>query len=685
MALREFQAYLDDVATIRLVMEKRFDSDRMEFILETAGKTSQLFIHSKVDVDHLVQYYLTSLHPLQLEGNYSIVDQDRNRTELGYGHIVRTSLFDQTYTYDERDLGSCYSKEATTFKLWAPISKQVFLVLEGQPHAMVKGKKGVWSICVDGDLEGHSYHYLHKVNGEWIAVHDPYALSSKANSGDSYVIDQQKFSTVRRAGKQYPISQAIIYEMSVRDFSWQKEAGFTHRSQFLGLTESKELDGMSIGMDYIKELGVTHIQLLPVYDFGSVDETSPQAVYNWGYDPMQYNLPEGSYSSQPDDPYKRILELQAAIQAYHDADISVIMDVVYNHVYYAEKYAFERIVPGYFYRYNEHGIRTDGTFCGNDVASERSMVRNYIKQSLVQWLQLYGFDGFRFDLMGILDIETINQIQAELSSLYPNVYLYGEGWKMATGLEYERLAHQYNADKLPAISFFNDEYRDTFKKILLQPNSLVESQLHEKVEHLLSGSQYTHFLAPQQSLNYLECHDNATVFDYFHIEHPYWTPQQQKRAASFGLQLLLISQGIAFIHSGQEFFRTKDEIDNTYNVTDCINRLDWMRAVHYREHIGFIKELIAFRKQHPMLSQASYDDISQTSNFYWLTDYVLRYQVTTTGKTVQFIINFSDTDFIYHRDEDKTVRYNYPPVQDKNQVQITIAGQSICILEDSSI
>ncbi|HEM4050882.1 TPA: type I pullulanase [Streptococcus suis] len=682
MALRQFQAFLDDVATIRLVMEKRFDTEHMSFSLESDDATSQLFIHSCLEVENLVLYYLTSLHALNLDKDYAIYDQDRNKTELGYGHIVRSAIFEQNYTYDGSDLGATYSPQSTSFKLWAPISKQVFLVLEGTPYAMKKGSKGVWQVTVEGDLDSQSYHYLHKVNGEWISVHDPYALSSKANSGDSYVINPNKLHKVRRAQTQRPISQAIVYEMSVRDFSWQTEAGFKHRSQFLGLTESPVLDGMKLGMDYIKNLGVTHIQLLPVYDFGSVDENKPQAVYNWGYDPMQYNLPEGSFSSLPNDPYARILELQEAIQAYHDADISVNMDVVYNHVYHAEKYAFELIVPGYFYRYNEHGMRTDGTFCGNDVASERSMVRNYIKQSLRQWTSIYGFDGFRFDLMGILDSDTINQIQEELSAIHPNIYLYGEGWKMATGLEYEKLAHQYNADQLPEVSFFNDDYRDTFKKLLLNPTRLVDKQLHEKVQHLLAGSHYSHFITPQQSLNYIECHDNATAFDYFHIEHPDWTPQQQKRAASFGLQLVLISQGMTFIHSGQEFFRTKDDIDNSYNIPDRINRLDWTRAVHYKEHIEFIQELIAFRKNNPILSQNSYETIQETCDFYWLTEYVLRYQVTNGDKTIQFIINFADSDFVFENEGQQTIHFSFPPVDDKKAQQITLAGQSICILEN---
>lgn len=680
MALRQFQPYLDDAATIRLVMEKRFDSDPMSFTIESQQEAFELFIQRRIEEETTVTYLLTSFHSFNLEVDYTIYDQDRNHAELSYGTIVRTEAFEQIFTYDGEDLGAHYQPNQTTFKFWAPISKQVFLILDGEPHPLTKSTNGVWLTTVSGDWDGHHYYYLHRVNGEWVEVHDPYALSSLANSGDSVVINPAKLAIPKRAHTQVPLSQAILYEMSVRDFSQQKEAGFQHRGLFAGLTESPRLEGYSLGMDYVKSLGVTHIQLMPLYDFGSVDELQPEAVYNWGYDPVQYNVPEGSFSSNPNDPYTRILELQSAIQAYHDADLGVIMDVVYNHVYHAETYAFEKIVPGYFYRYDRQDRRTDGTFCGNDVASERSMVRNYIKQSLKQWVTLYGFDGFRFDLMGILDNQTMQEITTELQELYPNIYLYGEGWKMGTGLPYEELAHQYNAAQLPKISFFNDHYRDTMKKILLEPTHLQECQTHETVQNLLAGSRHGHFVSPQQSLNYLECHDNATLFDYFHIQQPHWSRHMQKRAASFGLQLQLLSQGLTFIHSGQEFFRTKGELENTYNSPDSINQLDWTRAVRYQEHIQFIRDFIAFRKAHPSLSFESYEDIQKNCDFYWLTDFVLRYQVSSETETIQFIINFSAEDFLYTKEEEQTIQFTYPPVVDKYQTQVLIAGQSICTL-----
>lgn len=682
MALRQFQAYVDDVTTIRIVLPIHFPHHDVDFTLEAEKNIWQLeqieaYLHKET-----VVFLLQSPVPIDLETDYRVVDQDRNASELGYGAIVRKPIFDATFTYEGDDLGAHYTSQQTTFTFWGPISKQVFLVLEGQPHAMNKAEKGTWKLSITGNLDGKKYHYLHSVNGKWIDVHDPYALSSEANSGQSYVINPAKFHKVTPLKETVPFSQAIIYEMSVRDFSQQKEAGFSYPGTFKGLTESPILDGQAIGFDHVKNLGVTHVQLLPVYDFGSVDEEYPQAVYNWGYDPVQYNVPEGSFSSNPHDPYARILELQEAIDTYHQAGIGVNMDVVYNHVYHAEKYAFERIVPGYFYRYEANGYRTNGTFCGNDVASERAMVRRYIKQSLRQWTTYYGFDGFRFDLMGILDTVTIQEITEELQALNPNIYLYGEGWRMGTGLPYEDLAHQYNAAQLPSVGFFNDEYRDTFKKILLNPHYLVDRHEHERVQDLLAGSRNRHFITPGQSLNYVECHDNATVFDYFHIEDPSYTTHFQKRAASLGLQLTLLAQGAVFIHSGQEFFRTKDEIDNTYNVTDAINRLDWTRAIRYREHVSFIKTLIAFRKAHPSLAQADYKTINETCRFYWLNEYVLRYSITLGEETLHFVINFSNNDFTYHREVEQEVLFNYPPLVSGKETEFMIAGQSICALTE---
>lgn len=682
MALRQFTAFLDTEQVIRIQMDASFPHEEMAFRLENERTNLPLTLLSIDTSEEAVIFQLESPNKLDLTEFYTILDQDHNRTELGFGDIVRSDIFDKTFAYEGADLGASYQPHATFFRFWAPISRQAFVVVENIPHVMKKAEQGTWTAEITGNLEGQAYYYLHRVNGSWFEVHDPYALSSQANSGHSYIVNPDKFLPPVPLEKKIPFAQAIIYEMSVRDFSQQKEANFTHASQFLGLVESPKLDGQDVGFNHVKNLGVTHVQLMPVYDFGSVDETDPQAVYNWGYDPVQYNVPEGSFSTNPNDPYARIIELQKVINSYHQAGIGVLMDVVYNHVYKADSFAFERIVPGYFFRYDAHRQRLSGTFCGNDVASERTMVSRYIRQSLKQWVELYGFDGFRFDLMGILDINTMNQIAQELHRINPSLYLYGEGWKMATGLDPDQLAHQYNAEKLPTIAFFNDTFRDVFKEILLHPQHLLEAQERTKVQNLLAGSYQGHYVSPAQSLNYIECHDNATAFDYFHMMEPSWTTHQQTQAASFALQLTLIAQGTAFLHSGQEFFRTKNEIDNTYNVSDDINRLDWTRALHYQEHVQFICQLIQFRKKHPLMTQEDYGSIQTISNFYWLTEFVLRYTLHQGDEELQFIINFALTDFEFTKRNDQTILCMSPSSKTKTKESLVIAGQSICILQN---
>lgn len=667
MAFRTFQAYFDDLNRIAIKIPHHFDTANLHFELE--HKESHEIIKTTIlskGVDSFYAFYsLETEQDLDLQSFYWVYDSDRNKQSLLFGSIVRKPVFDQVFTYEGQDLGASYSPKETNFKLWAPISEEVLLHLNSpkkQVFPMTRLDNGVWQLKVDGDWDGASYHYLHLVNDEWIEVHDPYALSSMANSGDSFVINPAKLSKPKRAKSQPPINQAIIYEMSVRDFSSQARAGFRYPGKFKGLTESPQLGGHRIGMDYIKDLGVTHIQLMPVYDFGSVDENHPQAVYNWGYDPVQYNTPDGSFATDPNDPYSRIIELQDAINAYHQADISVIMDVVYNHVYHAETYAFERLVPGYFYRVDEMEQRTNGTFCGNDVASERPMVNRYIRQSLQMWTSLYGFDGFRFDLMGILDLATMKQVAQELKAIHPNIYLYGEGWNMGTGLSSDLLAHQYNAHQLPDFAFFSDDYRNTIKRALLNPSRLEADYRRDKLVNSLLAGIHGHFASPTQALNYVECHDNATFFDYLSIQNPEMSDSEREATARQALQLVLLSQGIAFIHSGQEFYRSKDLIDNSYNIPDSINRLDWQRALAFADDVSFFQDLIAFRKVHPSLSLDSYQAIEKACSINWITPYLLEYRIDTPDDQLTILINFSSEKQVYTPETSRPILVNYPQV-----------------------
>lgn len=659
MALRIFSAYLEGRLSIKVKMPAKFNDRILYFSLSVKDQPEQAEIplitseYYKDGDDYI--YYLTPLQTLDLDCHYLVHDADRNQAHLTWGSIVRSSEFDDHFYYAGNDLGANYSPKETFFKLWAPISEQVLLLIGGQSYPMQKVERGVWQLNLTGDWDGMSYYYLHRVNGKWQETQDPYALSAQANSGHSFVIDPEKIKTRHSYQNPHPINNAVIYEMSVRDFSAQTDIPFKQSKKYLGLTESPQYQGQTLGFDYVKQLGVTHVQLLPVYDFASVDENKPDAVYNWGYDPMLYNVPEGSFASNPHDPYARIKELQAAIQAYHEAGIGLIMDVVYNHVYDVDRFVFEKIVPGYCSRFGMDGRRTNGTGCGNDMATERLMVRKFIVDSILIWVKHYGFDGFRFDLMGILDTTTMLTLEKAVRDIYPNIYLYGEGWQMGTGLDNRYLAHQFNSYQLPGIGFFNDRFRDEFKKILCHSQHLVAQQRQSVVEELLTGSvgvieQNGRYLLPSQSLNYLECHDNATFFDYLDIHHPGLNQGDKEARASFGLQLILLAQGIAFIHSGQEAFRTKNLLDNTYNQPDDINRLDWLRIGHHKSHVSFISQLIEFRKSHPILSLTDADQMREKLNFYWFNSTVLQYSLCdiATGEDIEIIINLGEADYIYN-------------------------------------
>ncbi|MDQ0221748.1 type I pullulanase [Streptococcus moroccensis] len=656
MAYRSFRAHLQDKQTIRITIKEEFFDHRLKFNL--ALKNDLLAQELRLPIINYFQdgnYYIFELQTVQaldFDEQYMVYDNDRNVTQLEWGAIVRTSVFDNYFYYDGDDLGSRYSPEKTQFKLWAPISEKVFVVVEETPRQMRRQAKGVWKADVEGDLDGKAYYYLHLVNGKWRETQDPYALSAQANSGHSYVINPEKIKLRSSYTNPIPINQSIIYELSVRDFSSQNTIPFKHRKQYLGLTESPQVGGHRLGLDYVKNLGVTHVQLMPIYDFGSIDENNIDLVYNWGYDPMLYNVPEGGYASDPNDPYARIIELQKAIETYHDNGIGVIMDVVYNHVYDVDQFVLEKIVPGYCSRYDANNRRFNSTGCGNDMGTERLMVRKFIIDSILIWMNYYGMDGFRFDLMGVLDIDTMLAIEEQARAIYPNIYLYGEGWQMMSGLDASQLAHQFNSYQTPGIGFFNDRFREEIKELICRPDVIYGGQKNQVIEEVLTASigmveLSGRYYQPSQSLNYVECHDNATYFDYLTIHNPSLSHDEKRHRASFAQQIILLSQGVAFLHSGQEAFRTKGRIDNTYNQPDRINRFDWKRTITYRDHVSFIGKLIAFRKAHPILSLETDQEMENSLDFFWLTPTALKYSLQNDTDDLLIIFNFGQDDYSF--------------------------------------
>lgn len=535
--------------------------------------------------------------------------------------LVHTEWFDEHYAVWDENFGAVFTAQETTFRVWSPLAVDMTLELDGQLYSMTATYRGVWECLISGDCHGMTYCYHADVNGKTLRVVDPYAKTLTANGEEGVVVDLARtdpkgFRSEGRPSVNH-LQDSIIYELHVRDATIHQDSGVKHKGKYLGLSETGTTTpaGFPTGLDYIKNLGVTHVQLLPVNDFGRVDDLAPNEQYNWGYDPLFFQAPEGSYATDPTDPFKRIIELKIMIQAFHKNDLQVILDVVYNHVFVMEESPFEQLVPGYYFRYDEHGQPSNGSGVGNDIASERAMVRKFIVDTIRYWLKEYRVDGFRFDLMGIMDIDTMKAIEKEAKKENIPIMLLGEGWNLPTSLDFEEKATNHRAGEMPGIRFFNDMFRDTLKGSTFDLNEQGyangKGKWIERMYQMTAGSAMMNEILPPhtadvtQTVNYVECHDNHTLWDRLKISNPEVTDETRRAIHQLTTAITLLSQGLPFLHAGQEFFRTKNGDGNSYISPDNVNRLDWEQAEHYQGEISYIKELIELRKTRPAFRQLS--------------------------------------------------------------------------------
>lgn len=530
------------------------------------------------------------------------------------GKIVLTEWFENQYDATNKPLGCFYTPKKTSFAVWAPTATKIELVLEEKQFTMTRTSKGVWQTTVSGNCHLSRYYFLVTINGTEQHINDPYAKALTANCKRGVVIDLKQTEPGGFRMVNYPKiarKDAIIYELHVRDATSAVSSGVVHRGKYLGLTErkTKTLNGHSTGLSYISELGVTHIQLLPLQDFARVDELQPEDSYNWGYDPLYYFTPEGSYSTDANNPIARILECKQMIQAIHEEGMSVILDVVYNHVYDYEASVFERLVPGYFFRHHPTGEMSNATGTGNDLATERKMVRKLILDCIDYWLTEYQVDGFRFDLMGVMDVDTMQMIRERSEQEDRPILLLGEGWELDTPLPPEQKASLAQAEQLLGISFFNDRFRDSIKGNLFDVRNLGytngNGHFFERMAQLVAGSCQLRFgeklfSDPLQSVNYVECHDNHTLWDRLVLSNPEATELERKQMHQLATGLTLVSQGIPFLHAGQEFFRTKQGDENSYISGDEINQLDWELRGKENRNVQWLRRLIELRKNYPL-------------------------------------------------------------------------------------
>ena len=569
--------------------------------------------------------------------------------------------FSRYPVYKGDDLGLRYTKAGSSFKIWSPVAEKAELIFYKngaggdavQTISMTKSEAGTWIAEVKGDQQGRFYVFRVSVNGTWSQeVPDPYAKLVGVNGRRAVVADLASTNPAGwdkdrspAFGSKDPVTRkvinhktdAIIYELHVRDASIHKSSGIQTKGKFPGLTETgtKNPAGQATGIDHLKELGVTHIHLLPSYDFTTVDESRldiPQ--YNWGYDPLNYNTPEGSYSTNPADGVTRIREFKELIKTMHANGLRVVMDVVYNHTMFTETSWFNQLVPGYYYRQKPDGSFSDATACGNETASERPMMRKFILESVKYWVNEFHVDGFRFDLMGVHDIETMNLISRELHALKPDILLYGEGWTAGGSPLPDTLrALKKNAHLLDRIAVFSDDIRDGIKgsvfvhdeKGFVSGKTGLEETMkfgvtaaleHPQVDYTkINYSKAPYAAEPYQVVSYCECHDNHVLWDKLAISAPEASIAQRTEMHKLALTIVLTSQGISFLHAGTEFLRSKNGVENSFQSGDSINAINWNLKTENKAVFDYVQALIKMRKAHPGFRMNSANDISRNIFF----------------------------------------------------------------------
>jgi pullulanase len=569
--------------------------------------------------------------------------------------------------YTGRDLGLTYSAVRSSFRIWAPTAEKVQLRLynEGtggdpvETKEMKKDKDGTWTITLTGNQQGKFYTFSASINGQWLAeVPDPYAKATGVNGKRAMVIDLPATDPpgwkVDKSPALPQATDAVIYELHVRDASIAVHSGIRQKGKFLGLAEKGTTNaaGLSTGLDHLKEMGVTHIHLLPFFDYNSVDETNPDKKYNWGYDPLNYNVPEGSYSTNAYDGAVRIKEFKQLVKALHENGMKVVMDVVYNHTGLTDNSNFNQLVPGYYYRQTADGKLSNATACGNETASERAMMRKFIIESMAYWVKEYHIDGFRVDLMGVHDITTMNLASHELNRIKPGILLYGEGWTAgASPLPDSVRALKKNVSRLEKIAVFSDDIRDGIKGSVFDHEDrgfvsgkpgmeesvkfgIVASCPHPQLDYTkVNYSKSPYARQPFQTVTYAECHDNHTLWDKLAISAKDATEEQRKQMHKLALSIVLTSQGIPFLHAGTEFLRSKKGVENSFESPDSINAIDWDQKTKYKDVTDYIKNLIALRKAHPAFRMTSAAAIAANLRFLKTDPGVIAY--TLNGSAVK--------------------------------------------------
>lgn len=602
-----FGAYLEDYHFIKVIIPK--DLTFTSLVLKNQNLETTLSIFKEEVYAHERHLYTSFLGVIELHMDYDVIVNNKHdlciKYQLFLGKITKTKRFD-IENYTDKQLGVIYQPDETIFRIWSPVAKEIILVLNDNKIPLVYTNKGVWEMKLNYDVHLAKYYYLVRVNDQFIKTLDPYATSTSPNFEYNIVIDSKRF--IHMKYNYVSTKDPIIDEINIRDLT-SKNNGGTFADAVISINKD-------YGLGHLKKLGINCIQLMPVFGFAGVNEVSKND-YNWGYNPVAYFSISNYLTKDFDNPYGGINELRYLIDQMHLLNFSVTMDVVFNHVYDAATFPFDILVPGYAYHYNQDGFMTSASGCGNDLNTTKKMVRRFISDCINYYQMTFKFDGFRFDLMNLIDVDTLNLLDEQLKNNNQDNLMYGEGWNMPMELPKELGGLSENFWELPHYAFFNDSFRN-----LMKSNFDCSEKgfcLGGKYDHHLLYSAFTGFCtleerwsSPRSSINYVECHDNHTFFDAIKKLIPNVSESEIIDRMILGLGCVILAQGIPFIHLGQEIGRSKQGFHNSYNLGDEINGIDYCLINQYQEVIDALNNLIKLRSKYDFFRLTTADEIKKT-------------------------------------------------------------------------
>lgn len=652
----------------------------------------------------IVGIIITSCNPKQKEITEAKELQVKYQADLAFNPYKDYPL------YEGNDLGVQYTPKETVLKLWSPEAEQVKIKLYKtslgndliEEIDCIKNNQGVWTGKLKGDQKDRYYTFQAKFQGKWNEENaDPYAKAVGVNGKRGQIIDLSETDPEDWKNDKSPelksATDAIIYELHIRDLSIAANSGIKNKGKYIAFTEEgTQNKGVLTGIDHIKDLGVTHVHILPAFDHRSIDETKlDSAQFNWGYDPQNYNVPEGSYATNPEDGKVRIKEFKQMVQSMHKKGLRIVMDVVYNHTGYTHNSNFDQLVPGYYYRQWEKDQKySDAAACGNETASDREMMRKFIIESVVYWAKEYHIDGFRFDLMAIHDIETMNQVAAALKKVDPSIIIYGEGWTAQDSpLPEKYRALKIHANQMEGVAVFSDDIRDAIKGNVFDEKStgfisgndtmketikigIVAAGKHPQVNYEKGYyAKQSYANNPTDVVNYVSCHDNHTLYDKLKVSREDATEEDLVKMHKLANTIVMTSQGIPFLHAGVEMKRTKKGEHNSYKSPDSINQIDWDLKIENKDLVNYYKDLITLRKNHSAFRMTNNQMVQKVLEFIEVNDeQLIIYQLKDHAnndewKNILLIFNGSDKEKIIDLPHGnwKSVVFNYTFETDKQK------------------